>query len=223
MNARPQSRRRAAPALGLTPREVSELAGAPHWTVEKAIEQTVLVPDHGQRAGRKRRRLLPLHAVAYVRVVAGVDLRLSIRMKRRLVSRLSGLAAEDFGQARVELAPAVELDLGRLVGDTMMRAQAYALARDAMIVEDETGAGEPVVRGLGLSVYALAARAGRAGGAGRLRSDYPELPEAAVEAALIYARAHPPLGRRPTRSESDRLPRLAAEAAAAPAGPDGAA
>jgi uncharacterized protein (DUF433 family) len=181
-----------------TPREVAELSGAPQWTIEKAIEQNVLCPVHGKRGRRKRRRLLPLYAVAYVKVVDGVDLRMDLRMKRRLASQLAGLETHEFIRTRIELAPAVELDVGRLVGDAVQKAEAYGAVRDAMIVEDEAvPGGEPVLRDTRISVYALAERIADGESVVDIQADHPSLPRAAIEAALIYARAHPPVGAPP--------------------------
>jgi uncharacterized protein (DUF433 family) len=181
-----------------TPREVAELSGTPKWTIEKAIEQNVLAPAHGKRGRRKRRRLLPLYAVAYVKVVDGVDLRMDVRMKRRLASHLARLGPHEFDAARIELAPAVELDVGRLVGDAVRRAQAYGAVRDAMIVEDEAApGGDPTLRDTHVSVYALAERIADGETLAEIQADYPDTPRAAIEAALIYARAHPPVGAPP--------------------------
>ncbi|MDR3511926.1 MAG: hypothetical protein P4L73_09840 [Caulobacteraceae bacterium] len=184
--------------VSFTPREVSELSGTPRWTVEKAIEQGVLTPAHARLRRHRRQRLLPLYAIAYVRVIDGIDLGLSKPMKKRLADGLSKLDVQAFANARIEITPAVELDLGRLVGDAMTRAHAYGLARDALIVEDgEAPGGERVIKGVGVSVYALASRALKARRLADLRNEYPDLPEGAIEAAQIYARAHPRLGRRP--------------------------
>jgi uncharacterized protein (DUF433 family) len=180
-----------------TPREVAELSGTPKWTIEKAIEQNVLEPAHGRRGRRKRRRLLPLYAVAYVKVVDGVDLRMDLRMKRRLVSHLARLEAHEFHRARLELTPAVELDIGRLVGDAVQRAEAYGAVRDAMIIEADRGSGDPMIRGADISVYALAERIADGEAIADIQADYPHLVTATIEAALLYARANPPVGAPP--------------------------
>ncbi len=194
-----------------TPREIAELAGSPKWAVEKAIEQNVLEPAHGKRGRRKRRRLLPLHAVAYVKVVDGIDLRMDVQMKRRLAAQLAQLETKEFSRARLELAPGLELDVGRLVGDAVCRAEAYGEVRDAVIVEDEANpGGDPMVRGTDLSVYALADRMTETETTTSLRAEYPTLSRDAIEAAMIYARAHPPVGAPPREVREDRRAALAA-------------
>ena len=181
-----------------TPREVAELSGTPKWAIEKAIEQNVLAPVHGKRGRRKRCRLLPLYAVAYAKVVDGVDLRMDARMKRRLASQLARLEVHEFSHARIELVPAVELDVGRLVGDAVQKAEAYGAIRDAMIVEDETvPGGDPVLRDTHESVYALVERIADGETFADIQADHPGTTEAAIEVALIYARAHPPVGAPP--------------------------
>jgi uncharacterized protein (DUF433 family) len=178
-----------------TPREVAELSGAPKWTIEKAIEQNVLAPAHGKRGRGKRRRLLPLFAVAYVKVVDGVELRMDLPMKRRLASQLAQLDPHEFIISRIELTPGVELDVGRLVGDAVLRAKAYGAVRDAMIVENEAApVGDPVLRDTQISVYALAERIADGETMADILADHPSLPRAAIEAGLIYARAHPRVG-----------------------------
>ena len=121
-------------AATLTLREVAELSGAPKRIIEKAIEEHVLVVRVRPAAGATRhaRRMLPTHAVAYVAIITKLDLRLTTTVKKRLAHRLARLPAADVRTARIELSPAVELDVGRLVGDAMDRA-----VRDRTIVIDE--------------------------------------------------------------------------------------
>ena len=56
-----------------TPREVAELSGTPKRTVEKAIEEKVFTTKMVKR-GRRQRRMLPAHAVAYALIVRRVSL-----------------------------------------------------------------------------------------------------------------------------------------------------
>ncbi len=92
--------------------------------------------------------------------------------------------------------PAVELDVGRLAGDAMRRAERYRVARDTHIVVDpEILGGTPVIRGTRLSVYAVRARLEGGETLDDMRADYPHVSRAALEAAALYARAHPLVGR----------------------------
>ncbi|MBX3484272.1 DUF433 domain-containing protein [Phenylobacterium sp.] len=178
-----------------TPREIAELSGAPKSAVEKAIEEKVFTAKRVRR-GRRERRVLPAHAVAYVRIVRSVKYRMDPAMKRRLAAALSRLGRHELRTWRFELEPAVEMDVGRLVGDAMDRAAAYGAARERLIVEDEDVlGGTPVIRGTRISVYSILGRIADGDTVADILSDYPELTAEAVEAAAIFARSHPLVGR----------------------------
>ena len=178
-----------------TPREVAELSGAPKRTVEKAIEEKVFTTRMVKR-GRRERRVLPAHAVAYAMIMRSVKYRMDAAMKRRLATALSRLGNTELKTWRFELEPAVEMDVGRLVGDSMDRAAAYGAARDKLIVEDEEIlGGTPVIRGTRISVYSILGRLTHGDAVADLLSDYPELTAESVEAAAIFARSHPLVGR----------------------------
>ena len=185
-------------AATLSPREVAELAGAPKRTVEKAIEERVLaVRSQALRRGaRIAGRLLPSYAVAYTALVANLDLKLGIDQKKRLLRKLARLAPAEVSGARIELAPAVEVDVGRLIGDVMGRAERYRSARDKFIViDDAVKGGTPVIRGTRMTVYSVLGRIEHGETIEDLLDDNPDLSHEAIEAALIYARTHPLRGR----------------------------
>jgi uncharacterized protein (DUF433 family) len=184
-------------AATLTPREVAELSGAPKRIVEKAIEEQVLrVRCRAVRGPGRHVRMLPAHAVAYAALMTKLDLKLSKAHKRRLLSRIARLRPEQVRNARIELARAVELDVGRLVGDVMERAEHYRLSRDKWIVIDESIlGGTPVIRGTRITVYSVLGRVEHGETIGELASDNPDIPREAFETAVIYARTHPLMGR----------------------------
>ena len=182
----------------LTPREVAELSGAPKRVIEKAIEERVLRVRLRAARGKMRhaRRMLPTHAVAYAAVIMKLDLKLTAVHKKRLLVSLAHLRPTDIRKARVELAPAVEIDIGRLVGDLMDRAEKYRTARDALIVIDkEIKGGTAVIRGTRMTVYSVLGRVEHGETIDDILADNPDLPRGAVEAAIIYARTHPLMGR----------------------------
>jgi uncharacterized protein (DUF433 family) len=182
----------------LTPREVAELSGAPQHVIEKAIEERVLVirQHRSPRVARHTSRALPAHAVAYAAVVANLDLRLSAQQKKHLAARLSHIDPADIRTARVELAPAVELDVGRLVGDAMERTERYRAARDAAIISDAAiMGGTPIIRGTRITVYSVLGRVAHGETVDDVLSDNPDLSRDVVEAAITYARTHPLMGR----------------------------
>ncbi len=175
-------------------REVAELAGAPRRTVEKAVEEKIIATVAAP--GGRGRRTLPNHAVAYVAVIGKLRTRLDLAGKRRLAARLADLGPATIAGARFELEPAVELDLGRLVGDRLARADHYRALRDAhIVVDDEILGGTPVIRGTRMSVYSVLGRIAGGETVDDIHADNPDIDRDAIEAAAIYARTHPLVGR----------------------------
>lgn len=182
----------------LTPREVADLSGAPKRVIEKAIEERVLrVRFRGARGPRRTaRRMLPAYAVAYAALITKLDLKLTTAHKKRLLRKLAQLMPAEIRTARVELAPAVEIDVGRLLGDVMDRAERYRVSRDASIVLDEAiKGGTPVIRGTRITVYSMLGRIEHGETVDDILGDNPDLSREAVEAAITYARTHPLMGR----------------------------
>jgi uncharacterized protein (DUF433 family) len=181
-------------SANLSPREVSELSGTPRHVVEKAIEEGVLrirTPARG-----KGRRMLPPHAVVYASLVSKLDLKLTATHKKRLYERLSRLGPRELHKARVELAPAVEIDVGRLVGNVFERAERYREVRDETIVSDESVmGGTPGIRGTRITVYSVLGRVEHGETVDDILADNPDLKRETVEVAITYARSHPPMGR----------------------------
>jgi uncharacterized protein (DUF433 family) len=191
-------------ATPLTPREVTELSGTPRHIVEKAIEERVLRVHIPARAGANRRRMLPMHAVVYAVVVSKLDLRLTATHKKRLLGKLAHLKSADMHKARVELAPAVEIDVGRLAGDVLERAERYRSARDESIqVDEDIMGGTPIVRGTRMTVYSVLGRIDHGETIDDVLADNPDLGRDVIEAAVTYARTHPLMGRPAGRPRAD--------------------
>lgn len=194
-----------AAAISLTPREVAELARTPKRAIEKAIEDKVLAV-HAQTGaisfGRVERRFLGLESVAYASLMDRLsgDVLLSLAAKKRLVRSLKAIPAADIKAARVELAPSIVAEIGEAAGAAVERAVRYAEARAAWI---ETNAdikgGLPVIRGTRVTAHSLAARLEHGDSLEEIMADNPDLPRAAIEAAILFAKAHPLVGRPPTR------------------------
>ena len=181
----------------LSTREVADLAGVPKRLVEKAVEERVLAPRLVPRGlGRRPERLLPPHAVAYVAVLAKLGFPLPVAHKKRLAAALARHPAVSLRSAHIELSPAVDLDVGRLVGDSVDRAEFYARRRDEHVQEsDGIKGGTPAIRGTRMTVYAVLGRVEHGDTLDDLVADNPDIPREAFEAALIYARTHPLVGR----------------------------
>ncbi len=190
----------------LTPREVAELAGISKRVVDKAIQEHVLPARRpSARAGKQTLpRLLPSYAVAYAALITKLDLKLTKAHKKRLLSKLARLPPAEIRTARVELAPAVELDIGRLIGDVMDRAEHYRAARDKFIDKDEAiKGGTPIVRGTRMTVYSVLGRIEHGESVDDVLSDNPDVPREALEAAILYARTHPLIERPAGKPWSD--------------------
>jgi uncharacterized protein (DUF433 family) len=68
--------------------------------------------------------------------------------------------------------------------------------RDAHIaVDDEIMGGTPVIRGTRVTVYAVLGRIDHGDTIDDILAEYPNLTRDAIEAAIVYARAHPFVGR----------------------------
>jgi uncharacterized protein (DUF433 family) len=182
----------------LTPREVAELSRVPKRVIEKAIEERVLKVRLRTARGLSRhsRRMLPIHAVAYATLITRLDLNLTRAHKKHLISKLAHMRTAKIRTARVELTPAVEIDVGRIVGDVMDRAERYRTARDAWIVVDDTiKGGTPVIRGTRMTVYSVLGRVDHGETIDDILADNPDLLRDAIETAITYARTHPLMGR----------------------------
>jgi uncharacterized protein (DUF433 family) len=146
--------------------------------------------------------MLPIHAVIYAAVVFKLDLKLTAAHKKRLFGKLSRLKPHEVRKARVELAPAVEIEVGRLVGDVLDRAERYRAARDASIqVDERIMGGTPVLRGTRMTVHSVLGRIEHGETVDDILGDNPDLGREAIEAAITYARTHPPMGRPGGRPE----------------------
>ena len=182
----------------LSPREVAELSGAPRHVIEKAIEERVLSIQlpRSPALPRSARRMLPAYAVAYAALVNRLGLKLTKLQKKHLVAKLARVRPTAMRTARVELVPAVEIDIGRLLGDVMDRAEGYRAARDALIVTDEAiMGGTAVIRGTRMTVQSVLGRIEHGETLDDILDDNPDLSREALEAAIIYARTHPLIGR----------------------------
>ena len=177
----------------LTPNEVAVLAQAPKRVVEKAVEQKILAVP---RAARSKRRFLPLHAVAVAAAAKSLGRRLTVSDKKLVARALARLSPAALKTAKIEVAPSVILHVGSLTRDAVERAQRYAAARDSWIeiVEGVQG-GRPVIKGTRVTVSAICGRLSSGDTIEDLMADYHDIPREAFDAAFIYGKAHPQVGR----------------------------
>ena len=181
-----------SPAL-LSPNEVAVLAETSNSVVEKALEQRVLRAQGGRSAGR---RLLPLHAVALAAAVKSLGRRLTVNDKKLVARKLATLSTAALKTAEIEVAPAVVLHVGSLAREAVERAERYTRNRDDFIEQvDGVQGGRPVIKGTRLTVSAIHGRLEGGDTIASLIEDYPDIPREAFEAAAIFAKTHPQVGR----------------------------
>ena len=177
----------------LTPREVAALADTSKAVVEKALEQKVLGAMRGVRANR---RLLPLHAVALAATAKVLGRRLTVNDKRRMAREIAAMSSAALKTAEIEVAPSVVVRVGSLAREAVGRAERYAAARDAHIeIAEGVQGGRPVIKGTRLTVSAIYGRLSSGDTLEALLEDYPEIPREAFEAAFLYGKTHPRVGR----------------------------
>ena len=178
----------------LSVREVAGLAGVPVKTVEKAVEEKIVAPLKRKRG---KALALPFHMVPYAAVVGRLDIPLSADRKRRLIKVLKGRRLADVASEPVEIAPALMVDVGKLIGkDLGSRVERYARARDRVIERNpDVLGGTAVIRDTRISVYALLGRIESGDSVESIIDDYPEMDRETIETAITYARTHPLVGR----------------------------
>lgn len=184
----------------LTPSEVAILADTSTSVVEKAVEQKVLAST---RSAHPKRRLLPLHAVALAAAAKSLGRRLTVNDKKLVARQLARLSPAALKTAKIEVAPSVVLHIGSLTREAVERAERYTTARDSWIemVEGVQG-GRPVIKGTRLTVSAIHGRMSSGDTVEHLVADYPDIPREAFEAAFIYGKTHPKVGRPVSRRAS---------------------
>lgn len=183
----------------LTPNEVAVLADTPKSVVEKAVEQKVLASPRA----RSKRRFLPLHAVTIAAAAKSLGRRLTVSDKKLVARELSRLSPAALKTAKIEVAPSVVLHIASLTRRAIERAQRYAAARDAWIeTVDGVQGGRPVIKGTRLTVSAIFGRLSSGDTIEDLVADYPDIPHEAFDAAFIYGKTHPQVGRPVARRAS---------------------
>jgi uncharacterized protein (DUF433 family) len=184
----------------LTPNEVAVLANTSKSVVEKAVEQRVLASARGVHA---KGRFLPLHAVAVAAAAKSLGRRLTVSDKKLVARELASLSPAALKTAKIEVAPSVVLHIGSLAREAIERALRYAAARDSWIETAEGVQGSrPVIRGTRLTVSAIFGRLSSGDAVEDLMADYPDIPRDAFEAAFIYGKSHPQVGRPVSRRSS---------------------
>lgn len=174
-------------------REAALLAGVPLKTVDKAIEDRVV---RAQRLG-KAGTLLDADDVMTLAVVGrtGFPLRSTAKRKiRRWLHETQPYASVK--RPELQLSDVVVIRLDPAFRDAFEQLSSYREGRERFIESNsEIRQGEPVIAGTRIPVRAVAERVKGGEAIDDLVEDYPKVPRAAFDAALIYAQTHPRRGR----------------------------
>jgi uncharacterized protein (DUF433 family) len=174
-------------------REAALLSGVPLKTVDKAIEDSVVKARRVGKAGT----LLDADDVMTLAVIgrAGFPLRSTAKRKiRRWLHETQPYASAK--RPELQLSDVVVIRLDPAFRDAFEQLSSYREGRELFIESNsEVRQGEPVIAGTRIPVRAVAERVKGGEAIDDLVEDYPKVPRAAFDAALIYAQTHPRRGR----------------------------
>ena len=172
------------------PSRVSESA------VNKAVEEEGL--SCRLEGGR---RVFPEAAALYLGYLHSLPMRLDRRLKPRLFAwfdRLRRDAARggDITGRSFALGPMTTVRVEPELRDCLRLLDGYVALRERYIHSDPgIMGGVPVIRGTRIPAQSVLSRIEGGDSLDDLLADYPEVPRAAFEAAITYARTHPRAGR----------------------------
>lgn len=181
------------PQPSYSPREAAAVAGLPLAAVQKAITGRSVPARLDARSGGRRIGETALLALALARALPA-ELKVLPRDAYALLRRAGRVRADQLG-GELEVGGVVRIDTGAALADTLRRMRLLALARQVVVSDPAILGGTPVIRGTRITAQALLDRVRDGDTAADILADYPDLPRDTVEAALLYAEAHPPRGR----------------------------
>lgn len=170
----------------VTVNEASYIVGQPSAVINKAVDEGI-VKAMVQRQGRLSARLFGLPELRFYRVASDLGAELTPAGRKSIYRAIRALSAR---HRRLRWGP-FETDLVALDRQLLRNLKRLRALKQEITVADD---GEPVVRGTGISAYAIA---GLSAGQdiGEILQDYPSLSQAQVEAAIEYAKVYPKKGR----------------------------
>lgn len=187
-------------AMHLTVKEAAELSGVSTRSIEKAAEEGIVMKKVIKGSLRAVPAAhVPMHVVAYASVLKRArGLHMDLSTKRRLFRCIT-----EFGDelGAFEPMPGVRLAVDTMAFAEWARACSYVAAKGAYLEsrEDILG-GEPVIKGTRITCRSVLGRIEDGDTIDDLCEDYDQIPRTAFEAAITYARTHPPRGR-PTKGK----------------------
>ena len=178
--------------------EAALLTGLPLASVRRALEDKV-IPSRRVRLRKAVQRLISREGLLCLKLEQlGVG-QLPLAHRRRIYQAV--LAHPEALQ--VNDSEAVIIDVRKAKRELRDSLDRYQLA-EAMVAEDpEIMAGSPVIQGTRVPVYLIAEMRRQGASISEILEGYPSLMQEQIEAAELYARAHPRRGPK-TRT---RLPR----------------
>lgn len=187
-------------AIHLTVKEAAELSGVSTRKIEKAAEEGVITKKMIKGCLLAVRSAhVPLHVVAYASVLKRAQgFHMDLSTKKLLYRRIKEFRDE---LGAVELIPGVSLSVDKLASEEWVRARVYLADKQVHLEarEDILG-GEPLIKGTRITCRSVLGRVDDGDTLDDLCEEYENIPRAAFEAAITYARTHPPRGR-PTKGK----------------------
>jgi hypothetical protein len=169
----------------VTVNEASYILGQPSAVINKAVDEGI-VKAAIQRRGRLSSRLFGLPELRFYRVASDLGAKLTPSGRKSIYRAIRALSAR---QRRLRWGP-FETDLATLDRQLLRKLKQLRALKQEIAMSDR----EPVIRGTGISPYAIAGlSAGQT--VSQIIEDYPSLSRAQVEAAIEYAKIYPKKGR----------------------------
>ena len=200
-----------APGKAILINEAAVATGVSARKINRLIDDAVLPKSVCTKVGM--RRALRAFAVPMVSFGASDGAKLSKSMRLEAMRMIEKFAKENWPRLRNEPEHArllrfesgcIMISLGEPVSAAMAGLNKLSDALHRIVEDPKVRGGLPVVRGTRISVYEIA-DALSADGLEITLEDFPALSRKDVEAAALYARAHPRTGRPLTGSGSRHL------------------
>ena len=179
----------------VTVNEASYILGQPSAVINKAVDEGI-VKAAIQRRGRLSSRLFGLPELRFYRVASDLGAKLTPSGRKSIYRAIRALSAR---QRRLRWGP-IETDHATLDRQLLRKLKQLRALKQEIAMSDR----EPVIRGTGISPYAIAGlSAGQT--VSQIIEDYPSLSRAQVEAAIEYAKIYPKKGRPYPARSSKRM------------------
>lgn len=181
--------------LDLTVKEAAELAGVSTRRIEKSVEEGVFPKKRVAMVLRRNKAAhVPIHVVAYASAIKRMKgVKLDVASKKRLFREIMS-TKEELGV--ISLIEGMSLSLDKLADTEWKSAWRYVRAREEHLTSDEAVfGGEPIIKNTRITCRSVLGRIKDGDTIDYMSEENPDVAREAFEAALIYARTHPPRGR----------------------------